>query len=422
MEHEGPNGSRALNVTRLLIGPASDEPRGSLWPVVVAVVVLLGVSWQLALFAGGAGIASPLWFLIPVLLSAMRLPWYWSVGVAAVAGFLAGPLTPLFVHTGEPQLPGDWLVRAGLFILVAVVASWAVYAYRDIQLRLRSTQRVVQAMESDGSQRVLSRKEYEGGRRRIERALRGDDLYMVFQPIVNMRTGETSGYEALSRFEAKPKRPPNEWFAEAWEVGLGVELEIKAVERVLEDIRRLPQGYVSFNLSPLAVLSPQFKRLIPKLPYGRFVLEMTEHVPVPDYDELIRFLSELRSRGLRIAVDDAGAGYSSFRHILRLNPDLIKLDMSLVRGVDRDQALRSLAAAVTGFATQMGALIVAEGVETEGELLALRKLGVQYGQGWDLFGEPKPVNEVRRVIRTMPAEELHLSSLDIERATPPPAR
>jgi EAL domain-containing protein (putative c-di-GMP-specific phosphodiesterase class I) len=228
-----------------------------------------------------------------------------------------------------------------------------------------------------------------------------------------MRTGETSGYEALARFNAKPKRPPNEWFAEAWEVGLGVELEMKAVKQVLADIRRLPQGYVSFNLSPLAVLDPAFKQLIPKLPYGRFVLEMTEHVPVPDYEELIGFLSELRTRGLRIAVDDAGAGYASFRHILRLNPDLIKLDMSLVRGVDRDQALRSLTAAVTGFAAQMGALVVAEGVETEGELLALRKLGVQYGQGWDLFGEPKPVQEVRRVIRTMPREELHLSSLDI---------
>lgn len=418
----GRRGARALDLTRLLMGPGPDEGAGRPWPVVVVVAALLAVSWMLALFAGGAGIASPMWFLLPVLLAALRLHWYWGLGAALVAGFLAGPLTPLFVHTAEPQAPGAWLVRAGIFVLVSGGVSWVVYAYRDIQVRLRSTQKIVQAMESDGTQRVVSRKEYEGGRRRIERILRGDDLYMAFQPIVNMRTGETSGYEALSRFDAKPKRPPNEWFAEAWEVGLGVDLEIKAVQQVLRDIRRLPQGYVSFNLSPLAVLSPQFKQLIPKLPYGRFVLEMTEHVPVPDYDELIGFLSELRMRGLRIAVDDAGAGYASFRHILRLSPDLIKLDMSLVRGVDRDQALRSLTAAVTGFAAQMGALVVAEGVETEGELLALRKIGVQYGQGWDLFGEPKPVQEVRRVIRTMPEEDLHLSSLDIERAVPPPAR
>ena len=393
---DGPAASES-RLLRALIGPAPGEHTGRSWIPAAVVGLVLAASWILAWVAGGAAAIPPHLFYVPVTLAAVRLRYLGGLIAGLVAGILSGPALPLDVASGQAQSPVDWLVRTIGLVSAGLAMAWVIDRFRDVQVRLRSTQQVVEALMGGTSHRVISRRDFVGGRRRVENALRGDSLQMVFQPIVDLRTGQTSGYEALSRFETKPKRPPNEWFAEAWEVGLGIELELFAVRKVLADLKYLPPGYVSFNLSPLAVLSPEFRSLIPKLPYGRFVIEMTEHVPVPDYDALVKLLSELRMRGLRVAVDDAGAGYASFRHILRLAPDMIKLDMSLVRGVDRDEALRSLAQAVTTFATQMGAQVVAEGIETEGELQALKTLGVGYGQSWEQFGAPQPASRLRYV-------------------------
>jgi EAL domain-containing protein (putative c-di-GMP-specific phosphodiesterase class I)/AmiR/NasT family two-component response regulator len=226
---------------------------------------------------------------------------------------------------------------------------------------------------------------------RIRRVLAGEGLTMVFQPIVDLQEGRISGVEALSRFSAEPKRGPDVWFAEAAEVGLQAELEMTAARAALAELDRLPgDAYLSVNLSPETVLSPQFRDLLPPDRSERIVVEVTEHAPVEDYEALAGALADLREGGGRLAVDDAGAGFASLRHILRLAPDIIKLDVSLTRGIDADEASQALADALAAFASRIGATIVAEGIETPEELAALRELGVSHGQGYHL-ARPGPL-------------------------------
>ncbi len=117
---------------------------------------------------------------------------------------------------------------------------------------------------------------------------------------------------------------------------------------------------------------------------GRLVLEITEHEAVEDYPSLVDALAPLRANGARVAIDDAGAGFASLRHTLRIAPDIVKLDMSLTRGIDADRGKRALAAALVSFAMEMDFALVAEGIETADELEALRQLGVGFGQGYFL--------------------------------------
>lgn len=211
---------------------------------------------------------------------------------------------------------------------------------------------------------------------------------MVLQPIVELATGRLAGAEALARFPAGPEQGPDVWFTDAAAVGLGVELEVAAVRRALARLEDLPPtAYLSLNASPATAISPELQELLTGAPVDRLVLELTEHAQVEDYELLGVALARLRRAGMRIAVDDAGAGYASLRHILNLAPDIIKLDSALVSDVDTDPARLSLAAALKMFADQIGADIVAEGIETESQLSALERLGIRYGQGYHL-GRP----------------------------------
>lgn len=226
---------------------------------------------------------------------------------------------------------------------------------------------------------------------RIERALRPGAINMVYQPVVGLRDRRRHGVEALARFNVEPHRGPDLWFAEAWGVGLGVELELAAVRAALPALKVLPgDQFLCLNLSPGAVRSPYFAQALPAGSHSRVVVEITEHAPVDDYDELARCLEEARRAGLRLAVDDAGAGYASLQHILRLAPDIIKLDMSLTRNVHADSRLRALVAALVPFAAEIGATVVAEGIETEAELTTLQIFGAAWGQGY-LLGRPAPL-------------------------------
>jgi EAL domain-containing protein (putative c-di-GMP-specific phosphodiesterase class I) len=116
----------------------------------------------------------------------------------------------------------------------------------------------------------------------------------------------------------------------------------------------------------------------------RLVVEITEHEPVEAYDELAASLQPLRDLGVRIAIDDAGAGYASLRHTLAVSPDIVKVDISLTRSIDLDRGRRALASALISFADEMDMTIIAEGIETEAELTTLADLGVRYGQGYHL--------------------------------------
>ncbi len=175
------------------------------------------------------------------------------------------------------------------------------------------------------------------------------------------------------------------------DVGLGTTLELTVIEAALELSPKLdPSLYLSINASPETVTSGRLTPILAGLQGKRIVIEITEHAEVADYDHLLTCFQPLREMGVRLAVDDAGAGYSSLRHIVRLSPDIIKLDMSLTRDVDTNAAHRSLANALIYFANETNAAIVAEGIETEQEMETLKEIGAYGGQGYFL-GKPNAV-------------------------------
>ena len=208
-------------------------------------------------------------------------------------------------------------------------------------------------------------------------------LRAVFQPIVDLRDGAAVGYEALTRFEIEPRRGPDQWLADAERVGRRTELELFAARTALAQFAASDAtGFLSLNAS--AATLEHCDELVAGLDDGRIVFEITEHHAIEDYVALRPLLDGLRAQGARLAVDDAGAGFASLRHTLQLSPDFIKLDISLIRGIDHEPRQRALAAGLIAFANDVGAAIIAEGLETAGELAALRELGVPYGQGFHL--------------------------------------
>jgi EAL domain-containing protein (putative c-di-GMP-specific phosphodiesterase class I) len=237
---------------------------------------------------------------------------------------------------------------------------------------------------------ALGREELEAIRARVQSVLDSQSFSTVFQPIVHVLEHRIIGYEALTRFSAVPVRPPDQWFREAGQVGLQVDLELAAIRKALAVLNDLPNGaYLSLNASAETVQSGVLGPLLESSALPRIVLEVTEHDVIPDYEKFSAMLAPMRKNGLSIAVDDAGAGYASFRHILNLKPDVIKLDISLTRNIDIDLGRRALAVALIQFAADTGSKIVAEGVETQGELDVLRSLRVNKAQGY-LLGRPMP--------------------------------
>lgn len=213
---------------------------------------------------------------------------------------------------------------------------------------------------------------------------------MVLQPVGDLRTGRVAGAEALARFRLVPSRTPDLWFAEAWESGFGVELECAAIRTALRHLATMPPStYLALNVSPTTLIDPLLEEVLADAPAERIVLELTEHARVDDYEPLGQAVKKARARGARLAVDDAGAGFASFQHILQLRPDFIKLDRMLTRGIDSDPAKHALASALVAFASKLGAQICAEGIETPSELATLQELGVPFGQGY-LLGRPGP--------------------------------
>jgi len=233
--------------------------------------------------------------------------------------------------------------------------------------------------------------------RRIQNVLEGRQLTVVFQPIFDLERERMAGAEALSRFAGEPRRPPDAWFSEAASVGLGVDLELRAVETALQNLWQLPaEVYLSLNLSPDAVMSGRLLEVLAPVALERTVVEITEHAPVVDYEALAEALEGFRSGGGRVAIDDAGAGFASLRHIVRLAPDIIKLDISLTRDIHLDQTRRAMAAALISFARETKSLIVAEGVESREELDTLRVLGAAQAQGYHL-AKPLPPQDLGSV-------------------------
>jgi EAL domain-containing protein (putative c-di-GMP-specific phosphodiesterase class I) len=186
------------------------------------------------------------------------------------------------------------------------------------------------------------------------------------------------------------------WIAQAHRCGLGVQLEARAAEAALARRHDAPAGYLSVNLSPAALRADELRRRLPEDLEG-VVVEITEHEMVADGERLRVTLDELRARGARVAVDDAGAGYAGLRQLMILRPDLIKLDRGLIEDVAADEAKQALVECFVRFAERTDAAVCAEGVESVDDLLVLARLGVAYGQGYVIarpgagWPEPAPV-------------------------------
>jgi EAL domain-containing protein (putative c-di-GMP-specific phosphodiesterase class I) len=216
-------------------------------------------------------------------------------------------------------------------------------------------------------------------------------LELVFQPIVSLAEAEIVGYEALARFPGPTAVSPDRWFAAADELGLGAELESLVVSRCLELRTSLPPNcFLTINVSPHLVTEPALANvLLSAGDLAPLVLELTEHQAVQDLRPLVSLRDVLAERGAFIALDDAGSGYSGLHQIATLRPHLIKLDRVLVADIDRDEIKLALAELLGQFASRLDAWLLAEGVETWGELEAFLRLGVPLGQGY-LLGRPAP--------------------------------
>lgn len=247
-------------------------------------------------------------------------------------------------------------------------------------------------------------------RQRIDELIERRNLVMVYQPIYRLADNHLMNFEALARIQGEPARSPDIWFNEAIEVGRGTALELMAVEEALKGLHALPpQTSLSLNLSPDAIFNCDFGKLFNDFPCDRLIIELTEHEPVSDYDALRERLAPYRSAGLRLAIDDVGAGYASFRHILDLGPDLIKLDTTLTRNIDSDIARQTLAQAITVFGRKMGCEVIAEGVETIEELETLRAIGATKVQGY-VIGRPMTLEDAAKLPAIFECKQKWISS------------
>lgn len=224
----------------------------------------------------------------------------------------------------------------------------------------------------------------------------GDRLEVHLQPIVSLSSYESppAGYEALARFQTTPYQAPDIWLGRAAEAGLLQELELTCARSALALVPLLPEsGFLTINVSAETLVSPAFSRMLDGLPADRVVVEVTEHAIVREYDALLRALGGLRERGVRLAVDDAGAGFASFRHVLELSPEIIKLDIHLTRGISKDSSRQALVRSLVSFAGDVGSTLVAEGIETPEDMRTLAEAQVPFGQGY-LFARPGPAQRV----------------------------
>jgi EAL domain-containing protein (putative c-di-GMP-specific phosphodiesterase class I) len=216
---------------------------------------------------------------------------------------------------------------------------------------------------------------------RLGPLIAGGGPVVLLQPIVELASGRRAGAEALSRFPAAWNQPPDAVFADAELIGEREHLEIQALQQAADHLPHT-SGYVAMNVSPATLATAECQDVLRRMPLDRVVLELSEHVAIDDYDVLRGLLAPLRSRGMRLAIDDVGAGFSSLRHIVTTAPDVIKLDRSLVAGVAGDAVLATLTRALVDLAGAIGAQVVAEGIETPPDATTLNRLGVHYGQGW----------------------------------------
>jgi len=217
----------------------------------------------------------------------------------------------------------------------------------------------------------------------------------VYQPIVNLERPDVLGWEALSRPTGGTFENIEQLFKAAYEDQSIWTLERLCREKAMEGLGSLGPGELLFlNVEPDSIDDPQFRspqmlRMLEQaqLSPDRVVLEMTEHASVRDFTAFRQTLTYFRSLGFRLAIDDMGSGYSALASVAEIQPEFIKIDMSLIREVDVRPLKRELVDTIARFARRTGIQVIAEGIETARELEVLVELDVPLGQGY-LFARP----------------------------------
>jgi EAL domain-containing protein (putative c-di-GMP-specific phosphodiesterase class I) len=222
-------------------------------------------------------------------------------------------------------------------------------------------------------------------RRQVESVLEDPAaMEMAFQPLFDLDTMNVVGLEALARFPGHEQGPA--WFfSEAAAVGLGVELEMRAVQAAISDLPHIPAPIqLNVNVSPDTLYNQDFFEAVAGVPPDRLVIEVTEHAAIDDYAELKTASARLTDQGIWLAIDDVGMGFSGLNRILESSPEELKLDAAVIRQVEVNPVKQALVEAFCSFGSRAGFNIVAEGIETASELDSLRALGVKIGQGYHL--------------------------------------
>jgi EAL domain-containing protein (putative c-di-GMP-specific phosphodiesterase class I) len=235
---------------------------------------------------------------------------------------------------------------------------------------------------------VLAAEEVTRKRTEIRAVIKQGQFAQVFQPVWNLEERRVTGYECLTRFNPTPYRTPDKWFNFAHDVGVGNELEIATIKGAMAQLSELRGDLlIGLNISPTTLMCAQFSDVMEQIDPSRVVLEITEHQPIEDIDALLNVVAPYRMAGLQLAIDDVGARYAGMQMIVGIKPDIMKLDMSLIRDIDAEPAKRALARAMVSLASELGAKVVAEGIETQQELRTVMELGIERGQGY-LLGRP----------------------------------
>jgi len=351
------------------------------WARVASVGGLLLVVWLVVRLGGGTATSLPHLFYLPIVLAVVVMGARGGLATALVATVLCGPLM-----SGPPQSTVNWLIRGAMFVVLTGALSAAVAA-RDALYRERVQRELAQALELAF---VPTETDDPALRRRVRDVLDAGSFTVVYQPIVSLETDRVVALEALTRVAGEPRRPPDEWFRAAHAEGIGPELEVAAIRKALHGAQDVPDDIeISLNVSAVTLTHPDLPDVLRRA--GRPVLlELTEHDVIGNYHVVREQLTSLRGPHVRIAVDDAGAGAASLRHIVQIEPDVIKLDASLSRGVATSTVQRALGRSLVDFAARTGAMLVVEGIEEHDDLLMWRALGADAAQGY-VLARPGPI-------------------------------
>lgn len=322
------------------------------------------------------------------------------VGVQSPIGRLGGDEFALVTRDPDPAAMARRVLdelEAPIGDAVSVAAAAGVARAprdgRDADGLLRAADIALRVAKRTGRQQVavfaggsLSDEGPDGPRAALGRLIAGDGLSMAVQPIYEVPSGKVHAFEALARFGAGSQDSPLHWFALADELGVRDELELACLRTALALLPQRPAGtLLSVNLSGPVLLDVRAQAMLEALPDLRgLIIEITEETLVENAAALRSAVAPLLARGVRMAIDDLGAGYSGLRQITTVHPTYLKIDRSLIHDLDADSDRAALITALLGYARHTGGHVVAEGVETEAELAALVDLGVPLVQGYHL--------------------------------------